>query len=111
MPYNIKNTKEVLDLAFAGGMAVKNALADGKIDLQDVGHLMPVIMLAGPALEDIALVPKEIGDLNAQEAQELMDYAKQKLDPILSDEALKAKINKGLKLGVSLAEFLIELAK
>ena len=109
--YGLKETKEVLDLMFAGGQAVKSALADGKLDLNDVGFLMPVVMSAGPALEDMSLVPKEFGDLDAEEAKELLQYAKTKLDPMLSDEQLKMKVEKGLKLAFALVELLVELKK
>jgi len=109
--YGVQETKEVLDLMFAGGGAVKSALADGKLDLNDLAYLMPVVMSAGPAFQDISKVPKELGDLDEDEAKDLVAYMSQKLGPLVPEPVLKEKIEKGLKLALSLAEFLIVLKK
>lgn len=107
--YSIQNTKEVLDFAFAGAGAVKSAMADGKISLEDLGYLMPVVMTAGPAFQDLGKVPKELGDLSEEEAKEVLEYASSKLGVLITDPQLKVKIDKALKVALALAEFLAVL--
>ena len=107
--YGIKETKEVLDFMFAGAGAVKNSLADGKIDLNDLGHLMPVVLAAGPAFTDITKVPKELGDLTIVEAEAVMLHMSKRLNVLIDDAALRVKIDKALGVALSLAEFLAVL--
>jgi len=105
--YGVQETKQVLDLAFAGAKAVQDALADGKIGLEDLGQLLPIIVAAGPAIDNISMVPKEIKDLDAAEAADLMLYMKKHLDPMVGDAELQEKIEKGLALALALVEFLL----
>ena len=107
--YGTKETKEALDFVFAGVGAFKNAMSDGKLDLNDVGFLMPLVLAAGPAFTDITKIPKELGDLSAAEGKELMEHVRKKLDGVIDDAALKLKIEKGLAVALSVGELIAVL--
>lgn len=77
--YGIKETKEALDLAFAAIHCGISIAEDKKVDLQDLTHVIALVPMLQPGLGDIALVPKEIGELSTEEANELVAYAAAKL--------------------------------
>lgn len=102
--YGVKESKEVLDLGFAVGQALKNAKADGKVDVADLVYLLPAIQVAGPAMSNLALVPKELGELDAADAAELMSHASVKVAGLVDDEHKKKVVNAALKVGLAVAE-------
>jgi len=102
----LKETKEVLDLGFALGGAVKQGLADGKLGLEDMGLLVALIPSLGPAFDGIGDVPAELKDLDSDEAKELLEYAGAKLGAVFSDEELLLKINAGLEVGLAVAKLI-----
>jgi len=102
----IKETKEVLDLGFALGGAIKQGLSDGKLGVEDLGLLMTLIPTLGPAFDGIGDVPAEFKDMDSDEAKELLEYAGQKLGAVFSDEELLAKINAGLEVGLAVAKLI-----
>jgi len=103
--YNIQNTKEALTFGFAMMGALKAAKADdGKITFADAGHLMMVWPTIGPMVDDIKLIPKEIGDLDESELKELKDYAAAQLSLHVGDPTLVKKINAGLNLALAVGE-------
>jgi hypothetical protein len=105
--FDIKNSKEVLRFAFALGNSVKQAKAnDGKIDMMDIGLLMQVIPLMGPAFEDIALVPKELKDLSLEEGKELQEMIVSEFGALISKEKVVEQINLGFKAALSIYEFI-----
>lgn len=67
----IQETKDALAFILALGDAIVKAEADGKIDASDLGLLMAVFPLAGPAFDKIGEVPAEFKDLSVAEAEEL----------------------------------------
>jgi len=73
--YSVKETKEVLRFALAGYQAYKGAIEDGKIGFEDIGQLMVIVPYVGPAIQDVALIPKELVELDAADAKDLIDYA------------------------------------
>lgn len=106
---DIKNTKEVLDLAFTLGGVYKNAMTDGKLALDDLAYLMAVVPKFQPAVEDINMVIDELKDLSTAEAQELLAYAKAKSDENISNEDLANKVVKGLTAALAVGEFIAVL--
>lgn len=106
MAYGIKETKELLDLGFSVAGAIKSSMADGKIGLEDLGQMMLVIPKLSPAFTNIALVPKELGDLDASEQKELLDYAAQKLGE-LGEGKLVLIVTASLKLGLAALELYV----
>ena len=108
--YSVKETKELLDLVFVSGIAFKNAKADGSIGLEDAGQLMPVFLAAGPAVTGLDLVPKELGELDEADANEIVLYAGQKLPQLLGDNAkLIRVVNKSLAVAIALVGLVAEL--
>lgn len=107
--YSIQNTKELFDLGVAAVMAIKAAKADGKIDLADLGQLMIIFPKAGPAFDQIDLVPKELGELDELESKELLEHASKSLGMAVEDPVLVEKIVAVLKVGTSLGEAVSKL--
>lgn len=96
MQYAIKETKEMLDLAIGGVNAGFAIGADGKVDFADLGHVMALVPLAGPAFENKEQIPLEMGDLDTAEAAELIAHVGAKL--AVTDAKAKVYIEYGLKI-------------
>lgn len=68
----IKDVVELIQLGAAVSVAVENAKKDdGKIDLRDLPHLLPVIPFIGPAVENVDQVLKQLGDVDDEEFAKL----------------------------------------
>jgi len=102
--YDVKNTLEVMKLGASISKAIKNAKADGKVDANDMLHLIPVMGDVGPAIDGISLVPKEIMDLDMEESELLITEAGKMVGEILEKEALIKKINAWIKAGLAILE-------
>lgn len=107
--FDVKNTKEVIVLVLKSGEAVKKSLADGKFDGSDTVHFFSVLSLIQPALEGITLIPAEVKDLDAQEAQELIDLVAADLGVLANAPKLVAQINAALKLIKAAHEFYLTI--
>jgi hypothetical protein len=94
--YGIKETKEALDLVLGGVKAFNGAKADGTINTQDLGQLLILMPLIQPAFDKIDQVPKEMGELSAEESAELVAH----ISAGLAVDGAKAKIYiaSGLKI-------------
>ena len=99
--------KFVMDL----GLAVDKADADGKIDMNDAGHLIAALGSAVPAFQGISEVPAEIADMDQAELQELYDYFEAELQ--LGHDKTKQHVMMALSAVKSLAELylMIKAAK
>lgn len=71
--YGIKETADVVKMAAAVVRAAEAALADGTLGVEDIIHLVPALGTFGPAIDGIALVPKEIGELDDADKQTIKD--------------------------------------
>jgi len=76
---DIKNTKEMADLLLAGVDVVVKSKEDGVIDVSDLQHLFILIPYVQPAVEDAALIPGELMDLDTGEGAELLSKVMAKL--------------------------------
>lgn len=103
--FDVKNTKEVIVLVLKSGEAVKKSLEDGKMDVADTANFFPIISLIQPALEGISLIPSEIKDLDAEEAQELIDLVAKDIGVLANAPKLVSQINAALKLVKAANEF------
>ncbi len=84
----IQETKDVIILGLAIGNGVYASLADnGKIGVEDMANLLPIITALPNALEGIGEVPKEIKDLNEAELAEIKNLVLEKL-PNIGDKWL-----------------------
>jgi hypothetical protein len=104
--YGLKETKEVLDFISAGVAAGVAIGADGKVDVQDLGQLLTVIPSVGPAFDSIALVPKEVGELDDADALELIAYVGAKL--VLPGDKAKIVLNHSLRMAHKAYEIYLE---
>lgn len=95
-----KNLKEMLDLVITGANAGQLVMADGKIGVDDIGHLMILVPKLGPAFEDIKLIKDEAFDIDASESYELVAFVMEKLT--LNDAKAKIYIKAALEMLVKL---------
>ena len=93
----ITETKEALLAAFKIGGAIKAAGADGKYDLADVAHLIPVFPYVGKAIENGKDIPAEVSDIDAVEFAELESFIISELGELIDKEKLLLQISAGLK--------------
>lgn len=107
--FGIKETRELFDLGLALGKAAAGALDDGALKIEDLVLLVPAFSLVGPAFSNLDKVPKELSELDEEDAKSLMEYAKEKLPDVLEEDKLRLKVEKGLALALSLGEFLSAL--
>lgn len=77
---SIKNTLEIVDFGVALAEAIEKSKADGHIGIEDIGNLFPVAPLVLPMINDIGMVPKELGDLDEEELEVLLADASKLLD-------------------------------
>jgi hypothetical protein len=104
MSHGIKETKDALKFVVSLGNAVDKALEDKKINMMDVPLFMDPMIKIAPAFENIGMVAKEIGDLDAAERAELVKYVEDELD-LRSDDTEKM-IERGLSLVSLVYEFI-----
>lgn len=72
---DLKETKELLKGLKEIGVATKKILKDGKLGVDDLPILLPVLQQSAVLVEALAgakEIPAEIKDLNLAEAQELL---------------------------------------
>jgi hypothetical protein len=68
----IENTVNFVKFGAALAVAIKAAKADGKIDVADIALLFPVVPMVGPMITGAGQVPKELGDLDDDELNQLI---------------------------------------
>lgn len=103
MKYGIDALKATFDLGFAVGGVTKLALDDGKIDFADLQYVPIVFPTIQPFIDLMPKIPEQIGDIDSDEAKELIAYAQPKL-PGVAGEELGRKIGAILKVGIAIAE-------
>lgn len=69
---DITNIVEIVKLVGAMSSAYDGAKADGKVDINDLVQLLPVIPYVEPAIKDAGQVIPELEDLSAPELDLLM---------------------------------------
>lgn len=70
---DIKNTLEVIDTIDATAKAIKSAKADGNVNWLDTPKFAAVLPTALAAVRDSEQIKLELQDLDAKEAQEVVD--------------------------------------
>jgi len=98
----IGNLKSELDLGLAIVSMMKQAKADGKVDAADLGLLLQLIPVVGPAAGGLSQVVPELKDLSEAEGIELVVYVMNKLT--VEDEKARLIVEKGLKWAVASSE-------
>jgi len=100
----VAGIKKVLAFPLSLHMAYDLAKADGKVDINDLGHLMkPGMTLAG-AVPMAKQAYAELKDLDETERADIMQWAQAEYD--IKDDVLEAKVEAGLKLAMDIALFI-----
>lgn len=84
------NTLELVALVAQALKAYVAAMADGHIDLADVGPLLSVWPKLLPAIQGIGQVPKELSELTAEGRAEFMETVRKAIDFNGDEAALEA---------------------
>lgn len=95
----IKETLEVIDFGIAVSELVVKSMKDGKIGVEDVQHIFPVILAAGPAFSGIGELKDELSDLSAEELAKIRDHVLAKM-PNLGDKWM-ITASEALKIAIS----------
>lgn len=78
--FGIEETADVVVAIASFANATSSALEDGKIGLTDLPLLLNVAMKLPAAFTGISQVPKELGELDAEEKNQLLVLVKEELD-------------------------------
>jgi hypothetical protein len=70
----MQNTKQIMDLVASLVKAVEASMADGKIGVEDLAHLMMVLPKIGPAVDGVNEVQAEIAAMTEESEAELRTY-------------------------------------
>jgi len=105
----IKETKELVKFIVRLAEALDKSMVDKKIDFMDAGNLISALMASVEAFNGINEVPKELGDLDEFEIQDLYAYAKTELQ--LSHENTEEIVEAAVNIGLQLLHFRNLLAK
>ena len=102
--YGIQETKELLSFVFSLAEAIKKSNADGDFNWSDGLNFIEPLKRLGPAIDNIEDIIPEIGDLDANEWNELITYVSEQwdLDNSDSDDDLSERIEDGLNAGIEL---------
>ena len=80
-------TKDVLLLVIGLGRAYEQMKADGKINIADLMHLLPILFLVGPAIEGFENVQLELKMANKEEGEELKAWVRENVN--LQDKSVE----------------------
>jgi hypothetical protein len=95
---DIKNLKEIVVCVALGYQGIVDAKSDGKIDLADIGSILPALRAAGPAIADAGQAIPEAKDLDEAEVKELIDAVKVASPALGSDADVFVKVSAILNL-------------
>jgi len=104
--FDIKNTKEMVLFGLSLGNGIGKAMANGTIDMLDVGYFFGALKAAGPAFKDVSLIPKEIGDIDSAELEDIKKTIFQTFD--IPQDSIEGVIKKSLTAVLGLAELAME---
>lgn len=92
----IKETLEALDFGISFGNTTGKVLQDGKFDLFEIAQYIESLTKFPAAVEGAGLIPEELKDLTPEEAAEVVEFFKTKLD--LPQETLEEAVEDHLAL-------------
>lgn len=105
--YGTQETEDLLVFVAKLGTAIDGALADGVVNFMDVDELFGPAAAAKAAFEGASLIPQEIGDLDSEEAANLVEVFASELD-IRNDQA-KDLTTEGLAVATALVAYVNKL--
>ena len=77
--FSVRETKDVVRMGCDLASVAANQLVDG-FQFYDIFAVIPVIQQIPAVLDGIGKVPSELRDMDADEAQEIVDLVKDRLD-------------------------------
>lgn len=105
--YGTQETEDLLIFVAKLGGAIDSALSDGKINLLDVDEIFGPAASAKAAFEGAVNIPKEIEDLDSEEAVHLVEVFADELE-LRSDLAKELSVE-GLALATALITYVNKL--
>lgn len=106
-PMGYKELREALEFVFELTETIIKSLSDG-ISATDLAKFVSLIGKAVPAFRGIDQIPAEFADLDDQEADELVEYLREKFD--IPNDVIEARIEQGLQiitnLGMSIKPYI-----
>jgi hypothetical protein len=81
-----KELREALTLVVELSKSVEKMLKNGKVGMEDLGHLISLLPTLGPGLLGLDKLPGEFKNLTVSEARKLVDWFKAEFD-IEADQA------------------------
>lgn len=105
--YGTQETEDLLVFVAKLGNAIDGALEDGTINLLDLDELFGPAASAKAAFEGASLIPKELGDLDSQEATLLVETFADELN--VSSEVAQELSVEGLAVATSLVAYVNKL--
>ncbi|MDD3412398.1 MAG: hypothetical protein PHY47_00195 [Lachnospiraceae bacterium] len=97
----MKELKEVLAFSIAFGETADVVMADGKIELAELGLLMAPVMKLPAAVEGAKLI--KLKELTTEQKAELVEFVKADLD--LASDRTEQLVEEGLELAVKISEY------
>lgn len=104
----MENLKTVVKFAVTLANSVDKALADNKVDLMDIPHLMAPLMQAGPAVGALKSAKDELASATAEQKAELIASVKKDFD--LKSDRTEEVVERSIDLAVAVTE-LVKLIK
>lgn len=105
--YGIKETKELVKFGISLGEAIDKSLPGG-IGLEDAMNFYNAVTTASDAFDNVKQVPKELGDLDQAERDELYAYVEAEFD--IANDKLESVIEEALKTALQVYK-LVESVK
>lgn len=103
--FGVKETKEMLQLAFGMAKIVREAKAnDGMFSSADLVLLTQLFPLFTPALDGASLIVKELKDLDQDEINDLLKFTASNLGGVFDSKEMVAKVEAGLELALAISK-------
>lgn len=104
----MESSKKVVKFAVSLANSVDKVLADNKVDMLDIPHVMAPLMQVGAFASALKDAKEEFKSATPEEKAELIAQVKEELD--LKSERTEEIVEKSLDLAMSVAE-LVKLVK
>ena len=104
----MESSKTIVKFAVTLANSIDKVLADNKVDLLDIPHLMAPLMQVGPAVAAIKTAKEEFKSATPEQKAELIAAVKTDLD--LKSDRTEEIVERSLDLAVAITE-LVKLIK
>jgi len=100
---DIKNTLELIDLVTSIAKTIKDANADGTVDVNDLTLLIGLFPTLGPAISGITDIPAELQDLDEAEVTRISESVKDFVGDVVGGK-YEEIAERSLKAGIEIFE-------